>query len=91
MASKTLVSNPTQEAERAVVVHLGHVRAVRSMPTCLFSHQVHIHTGDGPQGIEEDRPLKYGQQDDTVEHILIDFYSVHMLVQGKLTRRATAE
>lgn len=46
---KTLVDNPTQEAEQAVV-HLGHVPAVRSMPTCLSSLQVLIHTGDGPRG-----------------------------------------
>lgn len=36
---------------REVVVHRGHVPAVLSMPTCLFSHQVLIHAGDGLQGI----------------------------------------
>lgn len=75
-------------------MHLGHVSAVCSMPSCLFLHQVLIHTGDGPQGIEEGRPLKYGKQRDMVGGTLIDFYSkhsAHMLVQGKLTRRAIAE
>ncbi len=84
----------SQPRGRAVVVQLGHVPAVRSVPTCLFSHQVLIHTGDGPQGIEEGRPLKYGMQRDIAEHTLIDFYSkhsAHMLVRGKVTGRATAE
>lgn len=36
---------------REVVVHRGHVPAVLSMPTCLFSHKVLIHAGDGLQGI----------------------------------------
>lgn len=92
-ASETLVSN-SHPGGRAVVVHLGHVPAVRSMPTCLFSHQVLIHTSDGPQGIAEGIPLKYGKQRDTAEHTLIDFYSkhsVHMLFQGKLTRRGLVE
>lgn len=53
-----------------------------------------MHASDGPQGIEEGRPLKYGEQHDTVEHTLIDSYSkhfAHMLVHGKLTRRGKAE
>lgn len=77
-----------------LVVHLGHVAAVRSMLTCLFSHQVLMHTSDGPQGKEGGGPLKYGKQRDMPEHTLIDFYSkhsAHMLVRGKLTRRAMVE
>lgn len=64
------------------------------MPTCLFSHQVLIHSGDGPRGIERGGLLKYDWQHETVQHSLIDFYSkhsAHMLVKGKLTRRATAQ